>query len=89
MDTELSKEIWNEIKRYVNTVDRQEAAETLIAVLIDNDVDADEIRDTFKGDPEVKRALTSYLKDHADEDDDDDNDDEDLHDDEDDTYKDY
>ena len=86
MSVELSREIWTELKRYVNTVDRQEAAETLINVLIDNDVDADEIRDTFKGDPEVKRALTSYLKDHADEDD---ADDEDLHDDEDDDYTDY
>jgi hypothetical protein len=70
MSVELSREIWDEIKRYVNTVDRQEAAETLINVLIDNDIDADEIRDTFKGDPEVKRALTSYLKDHADDDED-------------------
>lgn len=68
MSVELSKEIWDELKRYVNTVDRDEAAETLVSVLIDNDVDADEIRDTFKGDTEVKRALTSYLKDHADED---------------------
>jgi hypothetical protein len=86
MSVELSKEIWDEIKRYVNTVDRSEAAETLIAVLIDNDVAADDIRDTFKGDSEVRRALTSYLKDHADEDDEDDSD---LHDDEDDDYKDY
>ena len=86
MSVELSREIWTELRRYVNTVDRDEAAETLIAVLIDNDVDADDIRETFKGDPEVRRALTSYLKDHADEDDEDD---EDLHDDEDDDYKDY
>ena len=70
MSVELSREIWTELKRYVNTVDRQEAAETLINVLIDNDVGADEIRDTFKGDSEVKRALTSYLKDHADDDED-------------------
>ena len=84
MSAELAKEIWDEIKRYVNTVDRQEAAETLINVLIDNDVVADEIKDVFKGDTEVRRALTSYLKDHADEDDD-----EDLHDDEDDDYEDY
>jgi uncharacterized protein (UPF0305 family) len=84
MSADLSKEIWNELKRYVNPQDRNEAAETLINVLIDNDVSADEIRDTFKGDPEVKRALTSYLKDHADEEDD-----EDLHDDEDDDYEDY
>jgi hypothetical protein len=85
MSVELSREIWTELKRYVNTVDRQEAAETLINVLIDNDVSADEIRDTFKGDTEVKRALTSYLKDHAEDEEDDD----DLHDDEDDDYEDY
>jgi hypothetical protein len=85
MSVELSREIWDEIKRYVNTVDRQEAAETLINVLIDNDIDADEIRDTFKGDPEVKRALTSYLKDHAD-DDEEDNDDYNSDEDEDEDY---
>ena len=71
MSVELSREIWDEIKRYVNTVDRSEAAETLISVLVDNDVAADEIRDTFKGDAEVRRALTSYLKDHADDQDED------------------
>ena len=78
MSVELSKEIWDEIKRYVNTVDRDEAAETLVSVLIDNDIDADEIKNTFKSDSEVKRALAHYLKDldedeeYADEDDEDD-----------------
>ena len=67
MSVELSKEIWDELKRYVNTVDRSEAAETLVSVLIDNDVDADEIKSTFKTDSEIKRALASYLKDHEDE----------------------
>jgi hypothetical protein len=67
MSVELSKEIWDELKRYVNTVDRDEAAETLVSVLIDNDVDADEIKDTFKNDSEVKRALAHYLKDHEEE----------------------
>lgn len=80
MSADLSKEIWNELKRYVNPQDRNEAAETLVSVLIDNDVSADEIRDTFKGDSEIKRALTHYLKDHADADDED----EYLHDDDDD-----
>jgi hypothetical protein len=53
--------------------------------LIDNDGAADEIKSVFKTDPDVKRALASYLKDHADDDEDDD---EDLHDDEDDPYSD-
>jgi hypothetical protein len=83
MSVDLSREIWNELKRYVNTVDRADAAETLINVLIDNDVDADEIRDAFKGDTEVKRALTSYLKDHEEEHDDEDEDDYEDEDDED------
>lgn len=64
MSVELAKEIWDEIKRYVNTVDRDEAAETLVSVLIDNDAGADEIKDAFKSDSEVKRALAHYLKDH-------------------------
>jgi len=72
MSVELSKEIWDELKRYVNTVDRNEAAETLVSVLIDNDASADEIRNIFKGDTEVKHALASNLKDHADDEDEDD-----------------
>jgi hypothetical protein len=81
MSVELSKEIWDELKRYVNVVDRGEAAETLVSVLIDNDADADDIKSTFKSDSEIKRALASYLKDH--EDYHDDEDDEDFDDDED------
>ena len=84
MSVDLAREVWTELRRYVNTVDRDEAAETLVSVLIDNDIDADEIKDAFKGDSEVKRALTSYLKDHADDEDyDNDYQDEDDEDDED------
>jgi hypothetical protein len=79
MSVELSSEIWNELKRYVNTVDRQEAAEVLVSVLVDNDVDPDDIREIYKGDKDVKAALAAYIKDLDDEpeeeydDDDDDN----------------
>ena len=80
MSVELAKELWSELRRHINTVDRDEAAETLVSVLIDNDVDADEIKSVFKSESDVKRALASYLKDHAEEEDDDEDDD---HDDED------
>ena len=78
MSVELANEIWSELKRYVNTVDRAEAAETVVGVLIDNDVSADDIKLAFKSDSDIKKALTSYLKDHEDE-----HDDDDLHDDDD------
>ena len=61
--SQLASEIWSELKRYINTVDRDEAAETLVSVLVDHDIDADDIRDAFKGDAEIKRALVSYLDD--------------------------
>lgn len=77
MSVDLAREIYNELKRYVNTVDKEEAAETLVAVLIDNDIDADDIKSTFKSEPEVKRAITSYLKDHP-EDDEEEEDEEDF-----------
>jgi uncharacterized protein (UPF0305 family) len=78
MSVDVSKEIWDELKRYVNPQDREEAAETLVSVLIDNDVGADEIKAAFKSDSEVKKALASYLKDHEEEEDyDEDDEDED------------
>ena len=57
----VASELWSELKRYVNTVDRDEAAETIVAILIDNDCDVDDIKHTFKGDSDIKRALTAYL----------------------------
>jgi hypothetical protein len=83
MSVELTKEIWDELKRYINPQDWSDAAETLVSVLVDNDAAADEIKEVFKTDSEVKRALASYLKDHEEIDEQDDDYDED---DEDDDY---
>ena len=79
----MANEVWQEVKRYIQQQDRADAADALVGVLIDNDVSAEEIKDTFKGDSEVKRALQSYIDDHQDEEEDDYDDD---YDDEDDDY---
>ena len=76
MAVELANEVWQELKRYVNGMDRAEAAEALVSVLIDNDVSAEEIKAVFKSDSEVKQALKQYLDDHAEEDEDEYEDDE-------------
>jgi hypothetical protein len=83
MSVDLTNEVWQELKRYVNGLDRAEAAEALVGVLIDNDVSAEEIKAAFKSDSEVKQALKQYLDDHADEEDDDDDYDEEDEEDED------
>ena len=67
MSLDLANEIWGELKRYVNAIDRNEAAESVVSILVDNDYDADEIKETFKSDAEIKRALAHYLKDHEEE----------------------
>ena len=71
MSEAIASEIWGELKRFVNTVDRAEAAETVVQILMDNDSDVDDIRNAFKGDSDIKRALTAYLdndKDYVEED---------------------
>ena len=86
MSEAIASEIWGELKRFVNTVDRAEAAETVIQILMDNDSDVEDIRDAFKGDSDIKRALTAYLdndKDYVEEDEDEEPEDEDYDEDED------
>lgn len=77
MSVELANEVWQELKRYVNGMDRGEATEALVSVLIDNDVSAEEIKTAFKSDNEVKQALKQYLDDHTDDEEDDYEDEED------------
>ena len=72
MSEAVASEIWGELKRFVNTVDRSEAAETVVQILMDNDSDVEDIRMAFKGDLDIKRALTAYLdndKDYVEEED--------------------
>jgi len=67
MAVDLAHDLWQELKRYISVTDRADAADTLVNLLVDNDHDAEQIRDAFKGDNDVKRALQSFLDD-ADED---------------------
>ena len=81
MSEAIASEIWGELKRFVNTVDRQEAAETVVQILMDNDSEVEDIRDAFKGDSDIKRALTAYLdndKDYAEDEEEEDAEEEDY-----------
>ena len=63
MPVALASELWSEIKRYISSVDKEEAAETVVNILIDNDIDVEEIKANFKGDSDIKRALAQYTED--------------------------
>lgn len=81
MSVELAYDLWSELKRYIGAVDKTEAADALVNLLIDHDYDADDIRSAFKGDSEVKRALEVYIDDLGIEEDDEDAEDDDYEDD--------
>ena len=61
MHSAVVSEIWSEIRRFVPGHDRSEAADIIVSILVDNDVDPDEIKQAFKGDADVRAALESYL----------------------------
>jgi len=63
MSVELTHDLWQELKRYISIVDRDEAADIVVNLLIDNDYDITDIRQAFKGDSDVKRALQHYVDD--------------------------
>lgn len=70
MSVDTASEIWSELKRYINVVDRSDAAENVVSIMVDHDYDVDEIREAFKGDSDIKKALTAYLdndRDYAEE----------------------
>jgi hypothetical protein len=67
MSVELTHDLWQELKRYISVVDRDEAADIVVNILIDNDYDITDIRQAFKSDSDVKRALQHHVDD-ADED---------------------
>ena len=73
MSVELASDLWGEIKRYISAVDREEAADMVVSLLIDHDYDTSEIKSAFKGDADIKRALASHAdheESYEDEDDD-------------------
>jgi hypothetical protein len=77
MAVDLAHDLWQELKRYISVPDRADAADTVVNLLIDNDYDAEQIRDAFKGDNDIKKALQSFLdeEENLDEEEEDDYDD--------------
>jgi hypothetical protein len=78
MSLNLVADAWEELKRFIIVTDRTEAADSLVNILIDNDVSSQEIRDAFRGDTDIKRSLDQFGDDGGDDGDDYDYDEEDY-----------
>jgi hypothetical protein len=62
MSIGLIGEVWKLLKLSIEAGDVDGAAETLVNYLVEEDYSAHEIKNTFRGDKDIKDALDFYLE---------------------------
>ena len=76
MSLDTIAEVWEALREHIDLSERNDAADTLVNFLIDNNYEIDDIKDAFK-DKDITKALKGYAEEHF-PDEDDDYDEEDL-----------
>lgn len=67
MSLDLVTEVWDVLRSHIDFNERSDAAESLVNFLIDNNYEAEDIKDAFKGEKEIITAVKDYLSQHEDE----------------------
>ena len=61
MNLDFVAEVWDALRTHIDFNDRSDAADSLVNLLIDNNYEAEDIKDAFKGEKEVITALKEYM----------------------------
>jgi hypothetical protein len=61
MNLDFVAEVWDALRSHIDFNDRGEAADSLVNLLIDNNYEAEDIKDAFSGEKEVLTALKEYM----------------------------
>ena len=61
MNLDFVAEVWDALRTHIDFNDRSDAADSLVNLLIDNNYEAEDIKDAFKGEKEVLTALKEYI----------------------------
>ena len=64
MSLDFLAEVWDALRTHIDFNDRKDAADTLVNLLIENNYEADTIKDSFRGDKEIISALRDYVSEH-------------------------
>jgi hypothetical protein len=64
MSLNVIVEVWDALKSHIDFNERKDAADTLVNFLIDNGYEADDIKDSFRGDKDIGSALKFYREQH-------------------------
>ena len=68
MNLQLIADTWSELRRYIIATDMQDAADSVVGLLLDNNIDPADIKEAFGDDPDVRKSLGGYHDDDVDED---------------------
>ena len=67
MSLDFVSEVWEALRTHIDFNERRDAADTLVNLLIDNNYEADEIKEAFRGDKDMLTALKDYAAEHISE----------------------
>ena len=68
MSLDVISEVWDALREHIDLSERDDAADTLVNFLIDNNYEIEDIKDSFK-DKDITKALKGYAEEHFQEDD--------------------
>ena len=68
MSLDTIAEVWEALREHIDLSERNDAADTLVNFLIDNNYEIEEIKDAFK-DKDITKALKGYADEHFPEED--------------------
>jgi len=71
MSLDLVSEVWDTLRNHIDNSTRSEAADDLVNLLVDLNYEPEEIKDSFRGDKQVTKALKYYIEQHEAEEDED------------------
>ena len=63
MSLDIISEVWDALREHIDLSERNDAADTLVNFLIDNNYEIEDIKDTFK-DKDITKALKGYAEQH-------------------------
>jgi hypothetical protein len=68
MSLDTIAEVWEALREHIDLSERDDAADTLVNFLIDNNYEIEDIKDAFK-DKDITKALKGYAEEHFPEED--------------------
>ena len=63
MSLDVISEVWDALREHIDLSERDDAADTLVNFLIDNNYEIEDIKNTFK-DKDITKALKGYAEQH-------------------------